>query len=491
MSATVTQALQAALTPKTGMQRIPFPLESYQHTSPPLSSKRLLNLYAEQEPADARTAAALIPTPGLQASGTTLGSGPILALNGDIPGYTYAVSGTRFFRYTSPTTVEDLGDIGSPTTPDFAWHLMPTIAVGVNAAVVCIPPRAYTCAHDGPLNQITGDFPGARSVTYLNGYFVFTSDSPLGPFFVSGLLDPTAYDALDFAYPDGEPDALRRVMTLNGELWLIGDSSLEVWYDAGSSGLETSPGTSFFPFRRRAGGVIEHGALSIRTCVIADGSLFWLSHRGIVMRTVGYQPQRISTHAIEQIIRLEGASQIELALSYLQDGHCFYCLQFSDRTLVYDCTTKAWHERASSADGTGRWRPSAAVETTGLAVLGDSLSGQLLFAEPYVGTDMGLPVLRQFITPPLWAGTAFAFCSRLEIECEVALVPDGVTLDWSDDGGYTWVGTRQLRPTTTWGNRIRMYTTRLGSFRQRMFRVTTMDRVPFYAVDANIASGTT
>ena len=33
-SATLTTALQQALTPKTGMQRIPFPLQSYEHPSP-------------------------------------------------------------------------------------------------------------------------------------------------------------------------------------------------------------------------------------------------------------------------------------------------------------------------------------------------------------------------------------------------------------------------------------------------------------------------
>ena len=36
MSDTVTKALQTALTPKTGMQRIPLSLETYQHQSPAL-----------------------------------------------------------------------------------------------------------------------------------------------------------------------------------------------------------------------------------------------------------------------------------------------------------------------------------------------------------------------------------------------------------------------------------------------------------------------
>lgn len=87
---TATQQLAQALAPKGGMRRIPFPLESYQHPSLPLTAKRLINLMAEQLPADARVAAALVSTPALQAWNTTggvspIGSGPILAMNDDVP----------------------------------------------------------------------------------------------------------------------------------------------------------------------------------------------------------------------------------------------------------------------------------------------------------------------------------------------------------------------------------------------------------------------
>src|SRR4051812_44087042 len=173
-------SLQKALAPKTGMQRIPFPLESYQHTSPPLNGKHLLNLMAEQEPADSRVVAALISTPGLTDSGWACGAGPVLAMNYDMPGSLYVLSGTHFYRLghpvDGPTTIEDLGDVGTATdAAAWPYDLMPTIAVGPVGAVVCVPPNAWTCAHSGPINQIGGDFPGARSVAYLDGYFVYTS----------------------------------------------------------------------------------------------------------------------------------------------------------------------------------------------------------------------------------------------------------------------------------------------------------------------------
>ena len=55
---------QPAAPPPRGMRRIPIPLESYEYFSPPLNSKRLMNFLAEAAP-DARTAAALVATPGL------------------------------------------------------------------------------------------------------------------------------------------------------------------------------------------------------------------------------------------------------------------------------------------------------------------------------------------------------------------------------------------------------------------------------------------
>ena len=150
--------LQKALSPKTGMQRIPFPLESYEHPSLPLTAKRLINLMAEKLPADARVAAALVSTPALQAwtpaagGSGPIGTGPILAMNDDMPGRIYIVSGTHFHRLSFPlaggVTVEDLGDIGIADSGTGAWNSFVTIAAGPTATVVCVAPRAYTCGPD-------------------------------------------------------------------------------------------------------------------------------------------------------------------------------------------------------------------------------------------------------------------------------------------------------------------------------------------------------
>jgi hypothetical protein len=499
MSDTVT-ALQKALAPKTGMQRIPFTTESYRHDSLPLSSKLLMNLMAEAAPADARTPVVLIPTAGLGvALPFALGDGPVRALNTEYPGFIYAVSGSRFYRVTvvgGGVVVQDLGDVGIPTGP-YNFTLMVTIAVSTIAVVVVVPPNAFTCAHgDLAVNQIGGTFPegGAGSVTFFQGYFVFNNATAGTTFFISRLEDPNDYDALDFASLEAFSTDLVLTKRIGANLWFIGRGGMEIWYNAGSSGLETSPGTSFFPFRRMAGGILEHGTEAPRSVAVADDSLFWVGFDGIVYRTVGYRAKRVSTHAIERIIRDNGVDQVMVSMSWAYQGHYYYAVTWASETLVYDIATDKWHNRSSNADGSGRWRPDCAAPGQAVPIFGDSLSGNLLSPVENLSTDMSVPLKRQVITPPLWANTVRAFCSRveLEMECGGTFSPGDITLEWSDDGGRNWTGgPRVMNSGRSDETRKRVYTTRLGSFRQRMFRITAAGWTTLYALDAEITPGAT
>jgi hypothetical protein len=425
-----------------------------------------------------------------------VGAGPIRAINSDNPGAMYIAAGSRFYRVgVIAGSPEDLGEIGTPTS-SFARDTLTTIAVGPTQAVVCVPPNAFTCDHNGPLNQITGTFPGASSVAYLDGYFVFTAVWTLlaggAKFFVSYLLDPTMYAALDFAFADGVPNVLRRVIAHRGELWFLGEAGIEIWYNAGAQD---------FAFRRQSGGVIATGSATPKAVAQGDGSVFWLGMADdVVYRSEGYRASRISTNAIEAIIAAAGgASTAEDGFVYSQNGHTFYCLTLGGRTLVYDCATKLWHDRSSGADGTGRWRPNSAAwfGVGNVAALGDSASGKVFVPDLTVGTEERLTVPRQVTFPPLWGGTHRAFCSRLEIEMET---PGGhvsagrLKLEWSDDGGRTFTGERWLNTGTpvrpSPDLRLRVATTRLGSYRQRVYRITTWGQGALYAVDADIVGGT-
>lgn len=469
-----------------GMRRIPIPLESYQHSSAPINQKRLVNMYAEPQPDDSRSPVALLPTPGLsQLSTMVFGAGPIEALNTDRPGITYGVSGTHFYRadlpvISGPLVITDLGDIGTITLPDFANNLMITIAGGINSIVVCVPPKAYTATDGGALSEITGTFPGASSVAYLHGYHIWTASTGDSKWFVTNLLDPTVSSALDFAYADAVPNHLRRICVLRDELWLFGDKAIEIWYDSGDGD---------FPFRRRSGGLINGGCYSIRTIAQVDNSLFWMGAEGHILRSVGYKAQIISTPAIEQALRGPGLAGTGIyAFAYEQEGHSFYVLTIGTRTVVYDCATKAWHERATGTVDSA-WFCTCGAPNPLAPLFGTSTSGRILIPSLSGATEDGAAVPRLVQLPPLWAGTRRGFVGRLEIEADVGLADDApsVLLQWSDNGGRNWTAGRTLTINQAGNYRQRLVATRLGSFRERMFRlVFASGRTTVFGVDADI-----
>jgi len=67
--------------------------------------------------------------------------------------------------------------------------------------------------------------------------------------------------------------------------------------------------------------------------------------------------------------------------------------------------------------------------------------------------------------------------------------PGLVRLEWSDDGSRTWVPGRTMSSGAPSELRRRVFTTRLGSFRQRTFRLSANGLCRFYAVDADIQPG--
>lgn len=474
-------ALRTALAPRAGLRRIPLSLETYQHPSTQLSSKLLLNMFAEQQPADARTAAALIPTPGYELF-MTVGTGPIHAISDDQPGVIYVISGTHLYmlsRIDGVWTAADLGDVGTPSggfDPDYLFY---TIAVGPTAVVVCSPPNAYVSTNGGPVALITTTWPsyGASSVTYLDGYFVFTGQGDPHFFFISELLDPTSVDALDFAALDAFPNAIFRVMTLGPDLWFAGAAGWEIWYNAGNAD---------FPFRRRH--LLQRSVGSGKSITKGDESLFWWSADGRVYRTVAYQEERISTHAIEAT--LPG----DINSAYVQNhlGHIFYVLNLANLSLVYDVATKVWHTQSSALDGYGPWRGTCATANiANLPLIGDGGAGRLIRPNPDLSTDMGVAVQRQVVLPPLYDVGKRVFCARLEIEMEVgsAMTPEAVILQWSDDGGVAFTGSRLMSVSLSGQTRRRVYTTRLGSFRNRVFRLTSQHAMTVYAIDADLTEG--
>jgi hypothetical protein len=453
--------------------RLPLPVRSYRHRALPISAQRLLNLFPEQQPTDSKTPVALLSTPGLT-PWVTVGEGPIRGLH-VMDELLFAVSGDTVYQVRSNGSALAVGTVTAGLGPV-------EMADNGTQLVIVTNPQAFVCDAVSVEPITDADFPGAASVDYLDGYHIFTA--PLsGRFFLSQLLDAASYDALDFASAESSPDPLVRALVDHRELWLFGRHSVELWSHTGGAD---------FPFTRQPGAVLELGCAAAGSVAKLDNAVYFLGSDGVVYRALGYQPERISTHALEQEWGTYRSLADARAIAYAQDGHAFYALTFPDRgTWVFDAATKEWHERGSWDQST--WRASGYAHVYGRRLVGDRTSGVLYQLDPEAHAEGDEPHIRLADFPPLHGDGATMFLHRLELEVEAGVgLTEGqgfnpqIMLSWSDDGGKTWSSEHwaTLGRIGQYRHRVRWY--RLGAFRQRVLRVQVADPVPLTVIAAHV-----
>ena len=342
------------------------------------ADSRMVNLFPELVPEGGKEPAFLQRAPGLRLL-ATIGTGPIRGL-WQFGGFGYAVSGNTLYKITTAWTATALGTIAN-TGP---------VSMSDNGTQLFVAANGPSYIYNSSTNvfaQITDpDFPGAVTVGYLDGYFVFNEPNSQ-KVWVTSLLDGSAIDPLDFASAEGSPDGLVSLTVSNREIWLFGTNSTEVWYDAG---------TADFPLQRIQGASNELGCTAPYSVAKMDNTVFWLGAdargRGMVYRANGYVGQRISTHAVEWHIQQYGNLSDAIGYTYQQDGHSFYVLIFSqaNTTWVYDLATQAWHERAGWDNGEfTRHRSNCQMAFNNEIVVGDFENGNIYAFDLDVYADNG------------------------------------------------------------------------------------------------------
>ena len=445
---------------------------SYVARSINAADNRMVNLFPEVIPEGGKEPGFLNRAPGLQFQ-QTVGTGPIRALwahqtNGaDF----YVVSGTEVYKMTSltatPVKIGDVADGGPVSIADNGTQLF----------FACNGPSYIYNEATNEFKQITDpDFPGAVTVGYLDGYFVFNEPNSQRVW-VTALLDGSSIDPLDFASAEGSPDGLVAVNVDHREAWLFGTDSVEVWYDVG--------GTDF-PLQRIQGAFNEIGCVAAFSIAKLDNSLFWLGTdargQGIVYKANGYTGQRVSTHAIEYAIAQYGNISDAVAYTYQQEGHGFYVLTFpsANATWVYDAATQAWHERAGLVNGQfTRHRSNCQCNFGGNIIVGDFENGNIYTFDLDVYADNNTPQkwLRSWRALPTGQNNLNRSAHHsLQLDAETGVGLNSLTTDqnvflitenyeriitesgnrivagveqvptpapqvmlrWSDDGGHTW-----------------------------------------------------
>ena len=327
---------------------------AYQSRAQRFDAQRLVNYYIEMDETGAGKGgepAVLIGTPGMRYI-QSIGTGPIRAV------YTlsnqpvcYVVSGNEVYQLSGAQSIpiQMVGNLTTSSGP---------VAVADNGIQVMFVDGSngyYVEIGQTTLNTINDpNFYPADTVTFQDGYFILNrTGTPY--FFISDLY------SIDFlpqnqAAKTGNSDILIAVISNNRQLYLLGAKTTEIWYNTGASGIT--------PFQRQDGRFSQVGCAAPASIAVLGESFFWLGSNaqggGIVYALDNAMPSRVSNHAIEYII--QQYTDLENATGYAmqQEGHYFYVLNIpgSNTTLVYDGSTKQWHERQSVQNGGVSFQPT-------------------------------------------------------------------------------------------------------------------------------------
>ena len=338
---------------------------SYVARSVNAADNQMINLFPEAIPEGGKEPSFLQRAPGLLKL-CTVGTGPIRGL-WQMNETGYVISGNGFYSVDNNWVSTSLGTVsglGPVSIADNGTQIF--IATNPNGYI-------YNAATEVFAQIIDPDFPGAVTVGYLDGYFVFNEPNSQ-KVWVTALLDGTSIPGY-FASAEGSPDGLVSLIIDHREAWLFGTTSIEVWYNADAPE---------FPLQRIQGAFNEIGCAAAYSVAKLDNGLFWLGSdargKGIVYRANGYSGERISTHAVEWQIQQYSDISDAIAYTYQQDGHAFYVLIFptANATWVFDVATKAWHERAGWDNGLfTRHRSNCQMSFGNEIVVGDYINGNL------------------------------------------------------------------------------------------------------------------
>ena len=450
------------------MPKISLPLvgQTYKLPQCRVSAQTCINWYPQvTETANGEYVSALIPTAGLKPY-LTVGTGAIRGMQVLTNGDMIVIAGTEAWYLPNSGSPIDLGFVSGTDLVSITDNGL--VAIIVNGiAINQVDMTTHVMSNVDPAG-----FPVATFVAFIDGRFVFNAPNT-GKFYWSDLYS-TNINALSFATAESSPDNLRALISLSNNLWLIGDTSTEVYYSSGDQNA---------PYYRVSGAIIGIGIAAPRSVSRFGTSLMWLAKsefgQGYVVQTNGYSPQRISTQAIDDAIASYSRIDDAVGYAYQFNGHSFYVLTFpsGNATWVYDQSTQMWHQWAYwSAGAFQRHLGICHALWKGQHLIAGYSTNQIYQVDQTCPTDNGTDIVRERAMPVVSNQGNFNTFNALEIVTQPHWAGDTnvstIELSWSDDGGVTFK-TPRLQNLPPNGNlkKQRVIYRRLGTARERVFRI--------------------
>jgi hypothetical protein len=464
------------------MIKIPFVGGSNEARSANASIQRSVNVYLEVDQKNERAPIALYGTPGMTlrvTAGTSVARGALRFSSS----YAYWVVGNTVYRMDTSYVLTSCGTINTSSG---------RVGMASNGTEVIIVDGTDGWLVNGTtLTEITdADFPnGVTVATAQDGYFLVAGDSTGRLYWNETPNSGTSWVGTDFSTAEGKPDNTIGLLSNHRELWVVGTESTEIFINTGDSDAL---------FARSGNTFIEQGTVSGWTVQPMDSTVYWLGAskegEGIVFKADGYNPRRISTHAMEQKIRGYSTISDAFAFTYQFDGHSFYVLTFptANKTWFWDEASQEWFEwvwRNPSDNSENRHRANCCVFFNRKQLVGDWENGKISSLEMDVYTDVGPTtntdaILRKRVTQTTSEDGARLFFEDLQIDRDTGVgLASGQGSDpmlmirYSNDNGHSWsnIKNKSIGQQGQYTKRVKFGPT--GSGRNRCWELTMTDPV--------------
>jgi hypothetical protein len=456
---------------------------SYQSRSRPLSSQRTVNWY-QQASNQAKDPFVLMPFPGL-------------LFNAEDPGE------DRGFNRMGETLYQVKGEslyfVGTNGRTGLQGTILGTDRCimandGENLFIVSSTGVYHYSTITGTINLVTDvNIVGAKSVDFINNQFLYTSTDFTT---VSNVGDGTTANGLNKIGEETNPDSLVRDYVFDELIYRFGTRTTATWYNSGVG----NP-----PIEKLQGRTFEVGLAAIHSVANTDNALYWLADDRRIYRTTAGAKEVISTMPISNEINgyaKQAITNIDDAIgsTFTIGNDSFYVLTFprNDKTFLYNESLGelGWSELSSGSAG-GRYQGNSFESAYGKTYVADVTNGNIYTLDLDTYTNNGDSIRRERVTGSVNGGLVGAPGARLQMSKAKFIMETGVGLidgqgdnprimiEYSDDGGRSfqhgaWPRVGRLGEFT-----LQVEFFNLGTFYDRIFRISTSDNVNY-----SIFSGT-
>lgn len=457
-------------------------------------NERTVNLYVEQAQAQgAKNQAALYGTPGFRMWSTVADAGGRALAKAD--GRLFAVIGSGLYEFSTTGVATKHGTVGQDAHKAFL------IYNGKVGGQLGIASAGSVYTFDMATNVLAGPHFGTATITmlaYADGYGL-GFDANTGRVYLSALNDLSSWSAGTFFQRSKFPDPWRAMFVdSNSLIWMVGDETFEVWYDANPSSTQ--------PWAPLSGLTGQFGIASPFAYGVGPSGLYWLSTGrsggAQIVQTAGSKPQGVSTYAVNAALsnyrRTTTISDAECFV-YEDSGHEFVNFSFPRATATWtlDAGPRSWAERGQWVSANNRyelWAPRVHADFEGKHLALDRISGTVWEMSTALHTDIdgqGLRRLRR--APALDTEHHRVPIDQVELIMDVGVgLVSGqgsdpqALLRISDDGGTTFGNERRAGMGAIGKTRQRVYWNRLGAPADACIEVVWTDPVPSRVVNALI-----